>query len=453
MNDSVSGGTPWYQTIGTDDYPIFDSTHLLVYATATCTGTVSSYNNTGDETTHSNLVHYEAVDATCTTDGSEEYWYCSGCDKYYSDSEATTEIADISTLTVPMIEHSYVDTVTAPTCTEQGYTTHTCINCGDSYVDTYVAATGHTYGEPVFTRAVDYSTATAVFTCESGDDQQRIDATVSSSTVDAECESDGVTKYTAVAVFENVTYTDIQEVAISATGHTPGEPTIENEVPATCTTDGSYDTVVRCTVCGAVISSETTVVPATGHTYEAVVTEPTCTEGGYTTYTCSVCGDSYVADETAALGHSYEAVVTEPTCTEGGYTTYTCSVCGDSYVADETAATGHNHVVTEFTWASDYKSATVKVVCTECGNTYVEAVDANAAQYMTEEVVEEETTTEETIEEVVIDEPVEDTDTEPEPDEEPEAEPETEENPTTGITLALLPMAIALAATVIGKRR
>ena len=41
------------------------------------------------------------------------------------------------------------------------------------------------------------------------------------------------------------------------------------------------------------------------HSYTAVVTEPTCTEGGYTTYTCE-CGDSYVADETEALGHDWK---------------------------------------------------------------------------------------------------------------------------------------------------
>ena len=41
------------------------------------------------------------------------------------------------------------------------------------------------------------------------------------------------------------------------------------------------------------------------HEYQAVVTEPTCTEGGYTTYTCE-CGDSYVADETPALGHDWQ---------------------------------------------------------------------------------------------------------------------------------------------------
>ena len=41
-------------------------------------------------------------------------------------------------------EHSYTDVVTAPTCTEKGYTTHTCA-CGDSYVDTYTDALGHAW--------------------------------------------------------------------------------------------------------------------------------------------------------------------------------------------------------------------------------------------------------------------------------------------------------------------
>ena len=42
-----------------------------------------------------------------------------------------------------------------------------------------------------------------------------------------------------------------------------------------------------------------------GHTYTQEVTKPTCTEKGYTSYTCSVCGDSYIADYTDALGHEY----------------------------------------------------------------------------------------------------------------------------------------------------
>ena len=39
--------------------------------------------------------------------------------------------------------HSCASVVTAPTCTEQGFTTHTCAGCGDSYVDAYVDALGH----------------------------------------------------------------------------------------------------------------------------------------------------------------------------------------------------------------------------------------------------------------------------------------------------------------------
>ena len=49
------------------------------------------------------------------------------------------------------------------------------------------------------------------------------------------------------------------------------------------------------------------------HVYNAVVTAPTCTAEGYTTYTCG-CGDSYVGDEVAASGHTYADGV--------------CTVCG-----------------------------------------------------------------------------------------------------------------------------
>ena len=51
----------------------------------------------------------------------------------------------------------------------------------------------------------------------------------------------------------------------------------------------------------------------------------------------------YEALATPPHVHDYAAVVTLPTCTEQGYTTYTCE-CGDSYVADYVPATGHNFV-------------------------------------------------------------------------------------------------------------
>ena len=41
--------------------------------------------------------------------------------------------------------HDYDSVVTPPTCTESGYTTHTCANCGNIYVDSEVPATGHSF--------------------------------------------------------------------------------------------------------------------------------------------------------------------------------------------------------------------------------------------------------------------------------------------------------------------
>ena len=73
--------------------------------------------------------------------------------------------------------------------------------------------------------------------------------------------------------------------------HTAGDAVTENEVAATCTTDGSYDSVVYCTGCGEEISRETKTIPANGHVWdEGVYTEPTCEENGCTTYTCTVEG-------------------------------------------------------------------------------------------------------------------------------------------------------------------
>ena len=128
------------------------------------------------------------------------------------------------------------------------------------------------------------------------------------------------------------------------------------------------------------------------HRYEAVVTAPTCTEKGYTTYTCA-CGDSYTADETEALGHDYKAgEPVAPTCTEKGYTVYTCSRCGDQVNRDEKAALGH-----------DYRSTVTAPTCTEggyttyacsrCGDSYRSAETAALGHDWDEGVVAKEATT------------------------------------------------------------
>lgn len=156
------------------------------------------------------------------------------------------------------------------------------------------------------------------------------------------------------------------------------------------------------------------------HNYTAVVTAPTCTEAGYTTYTCT-CGDSYISNRVPAKGHtwnkgvvtkaptetetgirtftctvcgetktetipkldhthSYEAVVTAPTCTEAGYTTYTCS-CGDSYIDNEVPALGHSFGE----WVTVQEATTEEEglqerTCSRCGETETRPIEKLPAE-------------------------------------------------------------------------
>ena len=94
------------------------------------------------------------------------------------------------------------------------------------------------------------------------------------------------------------------------------------------------------------------------HSYKDVVTAPTCTEKGYTTHTCA-CGDSYVDTYVDALGHAWDngKVTKEPTETETGVKTFTCTRCGETKT-ETIPATGSVDVTEMFTdvshsWADD----------------------------------------------------------------------------------------------------
>ena len=111
-------------------------------------------------------------------------------------------------------------------------------------------------------------------------------------------------------------------------------------------------------------------IAALGHSYNSVVTAPSCTTGGFTTYTCSRCGDSYTGDETSALGHSPAAAVQEDvvaaTCvTAGSYNSVVyCTVCGEklSTTPQTIPATGVH------TAAPPVEENRVEPTCTEDGS-------------------------------------------------------------------------------------
>ena len=168
------------------------------------------------------------------------------------------------------------------------------------------------------------------------------------------------------------TYTEI----IPAKGHTE---VIDKAVPATCTTDGKTEGS-HCYVCGKVIKAQT-VIKATGHKYDdgKITKQPTCTETGVKTYTCSECGATK-AETIKANGHTEVIDKAVPaTCTTDGKTEGShCSVCGEVIKAQTVIkATGHNFGSWSTTKAATCtESGTQTRKCASCGKTETKTIPA-----------------------------------------------------------------------------
>ncbi|MGN0458732.1 MAG: leucine-rich repeat protein [Eubacterium sp.] len=102
------------------------------------------------------------------------------------------------------------------------------------------------------------------------------------------------------------------------------------------------------------------------HSYFSKVVLPTCTDKGYTTYTCT-CGDNYSSNYVDAKGHIYDSgkVTKEATCTSTGVKTYTCTVCGDTKT-ETIAKTAHTYKTTT-TKATTSKNGSKVTKCSVCG--------------------------------------------------------------------------------------
>ena len=149
-----------------------------------------------------------------------------------------------------------------------------------------------------------------------------------------------------------------------------------------------------CTRCGETRTETMPVIPHV-HSYKDVVTAPTCTTKGYTTHTCA-CGDSYVDTYVDALGHAWDngKVTKEPTETETGVKTFTCARCGETKT-EVIPALSHEH---------SYDAVVTAPTCTEkgytthtcaCGDSYVDTyVDALGHAWDNGKVTKEPTETE-----------------------------------------------------------
>lgn len=259
------------------------------------------------------------VAPTCTTGGYDVYT-CERCGK----TEHRNEVPAIAG------GHTYQFTKTvAPTCTEQGYDVYTCSKCGNTEKRNVkpIDSSNHNYTETV---------------------------------VAPTCTEKGYTKYTCSRCGD--TYKDNY---INASGHSFTNYVLDGN--ATCTQDGTM--TAKCDKC-----SETNTIPAPGsklgHDYAQTVTPATCVSGGYTTYVCTRCNDTYVGNYVDAIGHSYNNVVTPPTCTAGGYTTHTCVRGDHTYVDSQTSPLGHSYTATVVAATTTSQGYTV-YTCTRCGVNYV----------------------------------------------------------------------------------
>ena len=161
---------------------------------------------------------------------------------------------------------------------------------------------------------------------------------------------------------------------VDATNHV--HTTVKNRKEATCTQTG-YAGDTYCTDCDKLLSTGKELA-ALGHDYKATVTkQPTTTEEGIRTYTCTRCNSSYT-ESIAKLPeeqhtHNYTGSITkEATCTEAGVRTYTCS-CGDSYT-ENIPATGHSYVSKVTKAATTTEEGIMTYTCSKCGHSYIQPI-------------------------------------------------------------------------------
>jgi len=472
------------------------NTTINTAATCTTTGkktlTCKSCKYTKTETIPAKghtLDHLQAKAATCTAAGNIEYWYCTVCKKYFTDSACKTTTTQAKTViakkahtevTIPAVAATCTETgltagkkcsvcgtitvaqttvakkahteatipAVAATCTETGLTAgKKCSVCGEIITaQTTTPATGHIWsgsythnasnhwqvctkcgaagtksahnwnsGE-VITEATEYAAGEMLHTCTAcGETKTEVIAklphthkwsTEWSSDGDyhyhicTECDahdSDIAHTWAAGAIIArpNCTETGSQNYACSVCGATKIETIaakghteeIIPAVPAACTDTGLTEGK-KCSVCGTIITEQTT-VEALGHDWNAgeVTNAPTCTDKGVKTFKCTRC-NAEKTEEVPANGHTEVTIpAVAATCTNTGLTEgKKCSICG-TIITEQTsaAALGHDWNAGSVTTAPTCTEKGVKTFkCIRCGAEKTEEVPANEH---TEEII------------------------------------------------------------------
>ena len=270
--------------------------------------------------------------ATCTEDG-EKTFTCS------RDGATKTEV-------IPAVGHKWDDgTVTTPaTCEASGVKTYKCLNDGCTETKTEgIAALGHNYDDGVVTKAATCTEdGVKTFTCQNDKSHTYTEVipAIGHDYDDGVVTTEPTYTENGVKTFTCHNCGDTYTESIPALGYTYNETV----VAPTCTENGY--TMHEC-VEDATKSFKDNIVPALGHEYKEVTTPATCKDAGSVDKVCERCNDKqHVRDIPVNEEHQWdEGVITkEPTATEPGIKTYTCTVCNKTKT--ESIAKVHVHEYT-----------------------------------------------------------------------------------------------------------
>ena len=264
-------------------------------------------------------------EATCKETGYSGDTWCKDCGKKI-----------LSGQTIAKTENHSWDAgkvTTKATCTEEGEKTFTCSICGDKKTEK-ISATGHQHTEirnkkEATCKEEGYSGDTWCKDCG----KKILSGQAIAKTEDHSWNQGEITKEPTCKEKGEKTFTcsicgNTKTEKVSTTDHQHME--IRNQKNPTCKEAG-YSGDTYCADCGVKISSGQTIAKTKNHNWDGgvITTEPTCTERGEKTFTCTICGNTNTK-KVNATGHSYGAykVVKEPTNKRKGLKSKTCSVCG-----------------------------------------------------------------------------------------------------------------------------